>query len=64
MIGAAKMMNVATFHGTDDQTFNSSTTWSKPVGFPSSAEVTIEVWGGGGSGNAGTGHGGGGGGGY
>ncbi len=36
--------------GSDRQTFNTSGTWTKPSGFPSSAMCLIECWGGGGSG--------------
>lgn len=32
------------------QTFNSSTTWNKPSGYPAGTPVLIECWGGGGSG--------------
>lgn len=39
--------------GTDVQTFTSSGTWTKPSGYPSTAQVRIQAWGGGGGGGGG-----------
>lgn len=48
--GASANASWGDFGGVDVQLFNSSGTWSKPVGYSANSRVHMQLWGGGGSG--------------